>query len=95
MIKEHGDKVPADLKTELDSALSDAKANLDCGDQDKLVKAHGELESRVHKLSEIIYKSAAGASAAGGEAPAGDTAASGTADKSTVVDAEYEDGASH
>ena len=95
MLKEHSDKVPADLKTDLDSALSDAKANLDCGDQEKLVKVHGELESRVHKLSEIIYKSAAGASAAGGEAPTGDAAASGTADKSTVVDAEYEDGASH
>ena len=95
MIKEHSDKVPADLKADLDSALSDAKANLDCGDQEKLVKCHSELESRVHKLSEIIYKSAAGASAAGGEAPAGDASAKAATDKSTVVDAEYEDGASH
>jgi molecular chaperone DnaK len=92
MVKDNADKVTPELKADIDSALSEAKANLDSGDHDKLVKSRENLESRVHKLSEIIYK-AAGAPA-GGEAPAGDASSGEATNKSTVVDAEYEDGAS-
>lgn len=95
MLRENADKVPAELKTEVESAVSEAKTKLDSPDYDTLVKARETLEARVHKIAETIYK-AAGASAGaaqGAEADAGGPS-SGTSSKDTVVDAEYEDGGS-
>lgn len=95
MLRENADKVPAELKAEVESAVSEAKTKLDSPDYDTLVKARETLETRVHKIAETIYK-AAGASAgtaqgagtdAGGPTP-------GASSKDTVVDAEYEDGGS-
>jgi molecular chaperone DnaK len=97
MLKDNADKVPADLKSELEGAVSEAKSKLDSQDYDTLVKARENLESRVHKMAENIYK-AAGA-AAGGEAgqsagqSAGSEASGNTgSSKDNVVDAEYEEG---
>jgi molecular chaperone DnaK len=97
MLKDNADKVPADLKSELEGAVSEAKSKLDSQDYDTLMKARENLESRVHKMAENIYK-AAGA-AAGGEAgpssgPSAGTEASGNtgSSKDNVVDAEYEEG---
>jgi molecular chaperone DnaK len=93
MLKENGDKAPADLKSEIESAVSEAKSKLDSGDYDTLVKARENLETRVHKLAELMYK-AAGATA--GDAASQSAASSGPgatgSDKGNVVDAEYEDG---
>lgn len=92
MMKDNADKVPAELKTDLETAVSEAKSKLDSDDYDTLVKARENLESRVHKLAENIYKSA-GATA--GDAQAGQTAGQqNTGSKDNVVDAEYEDGGS-
>jgi molecular chaperone DnaK len=92
MIKDNGDKVPADLKSDIESAVTEAKAKLDSDDYDTLVKARENLESRVHKLAENIYKSAG---AAGADAQAGQGGAQqASTTKDNVVDAEYEDGGS-
>jgi molecular chaperone DnaK len=64
MLRENSDKVPAELKGEVESAVSEAKSKLDAADYDTLVKARENLESRVHKIAETIYK-AAGAAAGG------------------------------
>ena len=96
MLRENGDKVPADLKGEVESAVSEAKSKLDATDYDTLVKARETLESRVHKIAETIYK-AAGASAGNAQGAAGadaGTPPTGSAGKDNVVDAEYEDGGS-
>jgi molecular chaperone DnaK len=97
MLKDNADKVPADLKSELEGAVSEAKSKLDSQDYDTLVKARENLESRVHKMAENIYKAAG--TAAGGEAgpstgqSAGSEASGNTgAVKDNVVDAEYEEG---
>jgi molecular chaperone DnaK len=94
MLKDNGDKVPADLKSDIETAVTEAKTKLDSEDYDTLVKARENLESRVHKLAENIYKTA-GATAGGepGQA-AGDAGAASGASKDNVVDAEYEDGGS-
>jgi molecular chaperone DnaK len=93
MIKDNADKVPADLKSDIESAVSEAKTKLDSEDYDTLVKARENLESRVHKLAENIYKSAG---APTGDAPQQGQSAGqqGPTDKGNVVDAEYEDGGS-
>jgi len=95
MLRENADKVPAELKAEVESAVSEAKTKLDSPDYDTLVKARETLETRVHKIAETIYK-AAGASAgtAQGEGTDAGGPSPGTSSKDTVVDAEYEDGGS-
>ena len=95
MLRENGDKVPAELKGEVEGAVSEAKSKLDAQDYDTLVKARENLESRVHKIAETIYK-AAGASAGSTQDPGADASASssGSAGKDNVVDAEYEEGGS-
>jgi molecular chaperone DnaK len=96
MLRENSDKVPAELKGEVESAVSEAKSKLDAADYDTLVKARENLESRVHKIAETIYK-AAGAAAGGAPGAGGADAgapSSGPTGKDNVVDAEYEDGGS-
>lgn len=93
MLKDNADKVPADLKTDLEAAVTEAKTKLDSGDYDTLVKARENLEGRVHKVAESIYKTA-GASAGDAAQAAGDAGPSAGASKENVVDAEYEDGGS-
>jgi molecular chaperone DnaK len=95
MLRENADKVPAELKTEVESAVSEAKTKLDSPDYDTLVKARETLETRVHKIAETIYKAAgASAGAAQGEGTDAGGPTPGTSGKDTVVDAEYEDGGS-
>ncbi|MBP6218212.1 MAG: molecular chaperone DnaK [Oligoflexales bacterium] len=89
MLKEHGEKAPKDLKAEVDAALSSAKSKLTSDDIEVLKKTKDEFESKLHKLSEFIYKQA-GAGAAGPDAAQG--GAKGSAKDDQVVDAEYEEG---
>jgi molecular chaperone DnaK len=92
MLKENGEKAPAELKTEIESAVSEAKSKLDSGDYDTLVKARENLETRVHKLAEMIYKAAGATAGDAGQAAGAPGAGSTASDKGNVVDAEYEDG---
>jgi molecular chaperone DnaK len=94
MLKENGEKAPAELKAEIESAVTEAKSKLESNDYDVLVKARENLESRVHKLAEIIYKSAGGAAGADAGQGAAQDAGQAAGDKGNVVDAEYEDGGS-
>ncbi len=97
MLKESGDKVAASDKTEVESALADAKKVLEgTPSATELNAAKDKLTASSHKLAEAMYKaaSAAGAGATGAEgAPAGDGAApQGEAKKDEgVIDAEYVD----
>ncbi len=100
MLKESGEKVAAADKTDVESALADAKKTLEGSPSTADLKsAHERLTQASHKLAEAMYK----ASAAQGPAP-GATASSGPSDNSTgeatgagakkegeVIDAEYVD----
>lgn len=84
MIKDNGDKLPQDLKSEVEVAITDARSKLD-KDLDTLKAAKTEFEAKLHKLTESIYRQTGGASATdqgGAQAPKKDDG---------VVDAEYED----
>merc|ERR1712070_373356 len=68
-IKEQGEKLPADLKAEVEDALKEAKSKLNSDDVEVLKKAKTDFEAKLHKLSEHIYKAAQtnpGAAANGG-----------------------------
>ena len=85
-LKDLGDKAPADVKSEVEAAVADAKKALD-GTDTEAIKAAGErLQNAGHKLAEIVYsdtnEQASGASGASGAQATGNT--------DDVVDADYE-----
>ncbi len=89
MIKEAGDKVSASDKTDVETALADAKTTLTgTPSATELNAAKDRLTSASHKLAEAMYKASAAASTDG----AGPTAAAEEPKKDEgVIDAEYVD----
>jgi len=91
MLKDGGEKVDAADKTDVETALADAKTTL-TGDPSatEMEAARERLTAASHKLAEALYK----ANAAGAPTD-GDAAAAGTADEAKkdegVIDAEYVD----
>jgi molecular chaperone DnaK len=88
MLKESGEKVQAADKTEVESALAEAKKTLTgTPSSAELKAAHEKLTHASHKLAEVLYK----ANAAAGETPT-PPAEPVTAKKDEgVIDAEYVD----
>jgi molecular chaperone DnaK len=67
-----GDKVPADLKTTIESKIADAKKAREGEDMDSIKKATTELSTELQKIGEIINKASQESAAtgqAGGDAP--------------------------
>lgn len=93
-LKDNGDKLPAEMKTDIESAVKDAKAKLDSGDIDVLKRAKDELEQKSHKLAELIYKNAQQQGASSSASSGDQKSSAGTKDKDpNVVDAEFEEDA--
>ncbi len=97
MLKDGGEKVEASDKSEVESALAEAKSVLGGGDPgtSELNSVKDKLTAASHKLAEAVYKANA-AGGSGNSAPTdGDAAAAGTADEAKkdegVIDAEYVD----
>jgi molecular chaperone DnaK len=98
MLKEGGEKVDASDKSEVESALAEAKSTL-TGDPSatELNASREKLTTASHKLAEALYKANAGSPS--GDAPTdGAASAAGTADDAShagkdegVIDAEYVD----
>ena len=91
MLKDDNDKAPADLKSEVESAISEARSKLD-GDLATLQAAKTEFEAKLHKLSEHIYKQAGAQGAAQGPEGGQEQGSQDAKKDDDVVDAEYEDG---
>ena len=89
-LKDNGEKIPKDLKAEIDSAISAAKGKLTSDNLDVLKAARTEFESKLHKLTENIYKNA-GAGASADPHQGAQASGASSAKDDNVVDAEYED----
>ncbi|HEY4901233.1 MAG TPA: molecular chaperone DnaK [Terriglobales bacterium] len=92
MLREHGDKISGQERSDVENALGDAKKALEGTDPKVMDTAREHLTQASHKLAEAMYK--AQAAPAGGPAPGGDGAASGEQEKKKdegVIDAEYVD----
>jgi molecular chaperone DnaK len=87
-LSEHGAKLPAAEKANVEEALKAAREAKDADDISKVKGAFDQLTAAAHKLSEVAYKAASEGEAAAPGAPAG--AAPGGA-QDDVIDAEYED----
>src|SRR5205085_10817585 len=101
MLREQGDKISGAEKTEVESALADAKKALEGSDKDAMNAAREKLTAASHKLAEVMYKSQAqsggaapGAGPQSGPQPGGDGSAhagNGQKKEGEVIDAEYVD----
>jgi molecular chaperone DnaK len=97
-LKENGDKVPAAEKSEVESAIADAKKALEGTDAAAMKSAQEKLMQASHKLAEALYKAGQtpeGAAGAGPQADGSHNGASpnGASEKKDegVIDAEYVD----
>jgi molecular chaperone DnaK len=96
-LKEHGDKISADEKGQVESAVADAKKALEGTDAAAMNSAREKLTQASHKLAEVMYKTAQappeGAPGAGPQAGAPQNGAAGQSEKKDegVIDAEYVD----
>jgi len=79
-MKDLGDKVPADMKQQVEDAVSEAKKALDGTDIEAIKTAGEKLQEVGHKLAEIVYSDA--------NAQTGQDGAGSSDDD--VVDADYE-----
>ncbi len=87
-LKEYGDKVPADVKSEVERDLAALKEVMESGDAETIKAKTDALMQSSMKLGEAMYKAQEAAGAAGGdEAGPG---AQGGADEG-VVDADFEE----
>jgi molecular chaperone DnaK len=95
MLKDSGEKVQAADKTEVESALADAKKTLEGSPSvSELKSAHEKLTHASHKLAEVLYKAnAAQGPAAGGpsDSSSAGTPGGGAKKEGEVIDAEYVD----
>jgi molecular chaperone DnaK len=90
-LSEHGDKVDASVKSEIEGAISEAKQAVESGDVEQMTQKTNALAQAAMKLGEAMYKAqqaeteAAAGPDAGTSAPEGEPAG---ADEE-VVDAEF------
>ncbi|MEA3221642.1 MAG: molecular chaperone DnaK [Thermodesulfobacteriota bacterium] len=96
-LKEHGDKVDAQTRSNIENAVSDLKEAVNSDDADAINNKMEALTTASHKLAEAMYASAtqeAAGGATGGDASdaggTGDTGESSGKDEN-VVDAEFEE----
>jgi molecular chaperone DnaK len=89
-LKEAGDKLAADEKEKIETAIKDLEAVVTGDDKDEIQKKTEALMEASHKLAEQMYAQAGQAAGAGG-AQAETVEASQAAAKDNVVDAEFEE----
>jgi molecular chaperone DnaK len=86
---ENSEKVPEDIKAEVESAIADLKKALEGTDIDAIKEATEKAAQVSQKMGTAIYAQSQAASAAAGEQPAGE--ASAEQDNDEVVEAEIVD----
>src|SRR5580700_5127744 len=92
MVKDAGDKVAASDKTEVESALADAKTTLTgTPGATELNAAKDRLTSASHKLAEAMYKATAAAPGGTSDAASGGASTAEPKKDEGVIDAEYVD----
>ncbi len=86
-LAEHGDKVSAEVKSEIEGAVAAAKSAVESGDADQMTEKTNALAQAAMKLGQAMYEAqqAETASAAG----AGEAEASSAQPEEEVVDAEF------
>jgi len=88
-LRDLGDRIPADLKSDVDTKIADVRAALGTDDIERMRSAKDALQQAMYKVSEQIYSAGSGGSGGtGGEGQPTD--GSGPADDDTV-DAQFKE----
>jgi molecular chaperone DnaK len=97
-LKEHGDKISGDEKSQVETAIADARKALEGTDAAAMNSAREKLTQASHKLAEVMYKAtqappSGGPGTGAGPQPGADGAGAGQQEKKDegVIDAEYVD----
>jgi molecular chaperone DnaK len=88
-LRDLGDKVPSDLKTDAETKISDVRAALATEDVERIKSAREALQSAMFKISESIYSAAGASSSSDGGSTAGNESDSGATDN--TVDADFKE----
>src|SRR5690242_16494525 len=90
-LAEHGDKVSADVKAEIEKAIAEAKEAVEKGDADDMQQKTAALTQAAMKLGEAMYKAQQGETEAAAGPDAGTSGPSEQPDatQEEVVDAEF------
>jgi molecular chaperone DnaK len=91
-LREHGDKVDAEIKGTIETAASELRSALEGDDAEAIRTRTQALHEASYKLAEVVYQStgASGGSAEGGSAPPSDEA-----EEEVIEDAEIVDEGDH
>jgi molecular chaperone DnaK len=89
-LREHGDKIGAEDKQAIETALNEAREALKGDDLPRIKRAQEALTQASHKLAEVMYRSAQANAGAPGAESAG-APDSGDGAKGDVIDAEFKD----
>ncbi|MEO7932007.1 MAG: molecular chaperone DnaK [Chthoniobacterales bacterium] len=89
-IKDNGDKLPGDKKSEIEKSIADVREALKGSDVDAIKSAHDKLEKQFQEVSADLYKQAAAGAEAGAGAPPPNEPNSNEKKDDNVVDAEFE-----
>jgi molecular chaperone DnaK len=87
-LRDYGDKVPAEQRTEAETRIADVRAALATDDVERIKSARDSLQSAMFKISESIYAAAGAGTGDGAAEGAGEP--TGAASDGTV-DAEFKD----
>jgi len=68
-LREHGDKVPSNLKSEVDAKIAAVKSALQGGDVQQLKRTTQELSDAMQKVGAAVYQQAGGGPGAGAPPP--------------------------
>ncbi|MFM9373509.1 molecular chaperone DnaK [Streptomyces sp. Da 82-17] len=90
-LKDNEDKVPGEVKTEVEEAVTELKEKLKGDDTAEIRTATEKVQAVAQKLGQAMYADAQAAQAAGGEAPGADAGAEQAKADDDVVDAEIVD----
>ena len=85
-LKDAGDQVPAEVKSEIDDSIANVRKALEGDDTDAIKSAMDELQQKIQKIGEAMYQQPGAAGAQG--APGFDGGAA-PADDEDVVDGEF------
>ncbi len=86
-LKEHGDKVSAEVKTEIETALAEAKTAVEGGDADVMSQKTEALGAAAMKLGQAIYEQSQAEAQSSGDGA--DATAEAKPTEEEVVDAEF------
>ena len=90
-LKEYGDKLPADVKGQIESGIAKLKKEIESDDTAAMKSTMQELEQLLMKLGETVYAQQQQQGAAAGNAGAGQQNANNNGNDDGVVDAEVVD----